>query len=396
MLARPMTREPLLTRPFLLVFAAHFLHALAFNLYLHLPGFLAALGATEVAIGVIFGVTATTGIACRPALGRAMDTRGRRVVIVWGGLLHAAVCTLYLTVGGLGPWLYAVRLGHGLADAMLFSSLFAYAADIVPPARRIEGIAIFGVSGMLPISLGGLLGDFILAHGRYPHLFGVSAVCAAAALLLSLPLREPQRKVGEAPPRGIAAAFAQRDLLPVWFLGLSFATAIAAHFTFFKTFVLATSIGSVGLFFTSYSGAAIALRVIAGSVPERIGPKRALFPAMASMAIGLFLLSRASGSVEVGIAGVLCGLGHGFAFPIFVGMVVARSRPSERGAALSIFTALFDGGTLIGGPLFGLVVRAAGYSAMFAAAAGVVVVGATAFAIWDRASSGVGEPGAEA
>src|SRR4051812_13636786 len=177
MLARPMTREPLLTRPFLLAFAAHFLHALSFNLYLHLPGFLAALGAEEVAIGVLFGATAATGIAFRPFLGRVMDLRGTRLVIVWGGLLNAVVCALYLTVGGLGPWLWVVRIAHGLAEAMLFASLFAFAAEVVPAARRIEGIALFGVSGMLPISLGGLVGDFVLAHGRYLHLFAVSVAC---------------------------------------------------------------------------------------------------------------------------------------------------------------------------------------------------------------------------
>src|SRR5690349_2484074 len=91
-----MSRPPLLTRVFLLVFAAHFLHALSFNLYLHLPGFLSGLGADEVTIGVLTGATAATGIAFRPFLGRVLDLRGRRLVILCGGVLNAVVCALYL------------------------------------------------------------------------------------------------------------------------------------------------------------------------------------------------------------------------------------------------------------------------------------------------------------
>ncbi len=81
---------------------------------------------------------------------------------------------------------------------------------------------------------------------------------------------------------------------------------------------------------------------------------------------------------------MLCGLGHGFVFPILFGMVVGRAREVERGAAMSIFTALFDVGVLIGGPVLGLVIRLAGYPAMYVTAALIVCGGAVGFAVWDR------------
>lgn len=378
-----MAEAPLLTRPFLLASASHFLHCLSFNLYLHLPGFLQGLGASEVGIGVLFGMTALTAVLLRPAMGWIMDRRGRRTAIVLGGVVHAVICTLYLTTGSMGPWLYGIRLVHGVAEAMLFTSLFAYATDIVPSGRRIEGIALFGVSGMLPMSIGGVLGDAILAGGSYDELFAISAGFSLVGLLLSLPLREAERAAGE-PPRGILAAARQRDLLPLWSTGLAFALAISSYFAFMKTFVLARGAGSVGLFFTCYSLAAIGLRVGFGRLPDRVGPKRALFPALGSLAVGLALLAHAESAAIVGVAGVLAGLGHGFIFPILLGLVVARARPTERGAAMALFTALFDGGMLLGGPAFGALVRGAGYDAMFLAAAGLVAAAAVAFALWDR------------
>ncbi len=361
-----------------------FLYALSYSLYLHVPGFFKQLGANEVVIGLLFAVAGATAIASRPLLGWAMDARGRRDVILAGGALNVVVCALYLTVTGVGVPLFAVRMAHGVSEAMLFASLFAFVTDLLPASRRIEGIALFGVSGMLPSSLGGLLGDAILSRGTYMHLFAVSAAFSAVALALSLALRDPPRVGDQAPSRGIAAALMQPDLLPLWFLGTAFATALAAPFAFMKTFVLATAVGSVGLFYSAYAGAAVVLRIMLGSLPERLGPKRVLFPALLSLALGLTLLAVAKGGAVVAVAGILCGAGHGYVFPILLALVVARARPSERGAALAIFTALFDLGLLLGGPIFGAVVRVAGYSAMFATASATVVAGCVAFAVWDR------------
>ncbi len=376
--------ERLLTAPFLLSSAANFLQSLAFNLYLHLPGYLKELGAGELRIGVIFSVTAATAIAARPTVGRVMDAEGRRVVIVAGGLLNVLVCALYLTIHHLGPWLYAVRVAHGVAEAMLFAALFTQAADLVPAARRTEGIALYGVSGLLPISLSGVLGDVILTHAGYPRLFQVSIAFAAASLALSLPLRDHRPARDALPARSFLASVSERNLLPLWFIGFVFAAAITATFTFLKTFVMQTGLGSVGLFFSAYSGAGVLLRLAFGWVPERVGPKRALFPALTLLATGFLVLAAATSAAAVGVAGILCGLGHGFTFPILSGLVVARARPVERGAALSLFTALFDGGVLVGGPAFGLVIHFAGYSTMFATAAAVVLVGGVVFALWDR------------
>ncbi len=377
-------RERLLTTPFLLCAAANFLQALAFNLYLHFPGFLQALGAGEVQIGIIFGLTAAAAIVARPPIGRLMDERGRRTAILAGGMLNVLVCALYLTVSRLGPWVYAVRLGHGVAEAILFTGFFTQAADLVPPARRTEGIALFGVSGMLPISLGGLLGDAILWSSDYRAVFLTSVGLASASLLLSLPLRDQPLLADGLPSRGFLPALLQRDLRPLWFIGTLFAIAIASYFAFLKTFVLLTGVGSVGRFFTTYAIAAISLRLFFAWLPDRAGPRRVLLAALTTLGLGLFVLARAEQDVEVLVAGTLCGLGHGFIFPILCALVVARTRPAERGVALSIFTALFDGGILVGGPLLGGVIRLAGYSAMFATAGSVIVAGTIAFAIWDR------------
>ena len=65
--------ERLLTRPFVLASLATFTHGMAFALFIHFPGFLEDLGATEVIIGLIVGFAAVASIVVRPWVGRAMD-----------------------------------------------------------------------------------------------------------------------------------------------------------------------------------------------------------------------------------------------------------------------------------------------------------------------------------
>jgi MFS family permease len=378
--------ERLLTAPFLLCFCANLLQGLAFNLFLHFPRFLHDLGADDVEIGFVTSLTAIAAIALRPPIGRAMDRRGRREIILAGGLLNSLVVGLYFTVDSIGPWLYAVRVGHGLAEAMLFSSLFTYAADHVPARARTQGLALFGVSGMLPIALGGVLGDVLLGSGHVGWLFGVSLALAVASLLLSLPMPESPRPDHPHDPDslGLRAALVQRDLVPLWWIGTVFSIALTAFFVFTRRFVDETGIGSVGLFFSAYTAAAIVLRVGFGWVPDRIGPKRALAPSLGCLVLGFAWMARSGDAADLAAAGVLCGVGHGATFPILFGLVVNRASEANRGMVMAVYTALFDIGVLLGGPSLGWLVEHAGFPSMYGAAGLLLAAGTAVFFAWDR------------
>lgn len=379
-----MAPERLLTRAFVLVWIANLTQGMSFSLFIHFPGFLQDLGADELEIGLIFGISALAAVIIRPTAGRTMDLRGRKVVITSGNMLNAGTLALYLTVTSIGPWVYTVRVVHGLAEAVLFTAYFTYAADLVPAERRTQGLALFGVSGMLTIALGGLVGDAILSVWDFDALFLTAVGFALASLAVSLPLPEQRPGIDAAPPRRFLTSLRQKDLLPLWWLAATFSIVVTSYFTFLKTFVLETEIGTVGLFFAAYSIVAVLLRILGSWVPDKVGLKRILFPALTSMAIGLVVLAFASAAWEVAVAGVLCGAGHGYAFPIMYGLVVSRARPAERGVAMSVFTGLFDVALLVGGPVLGAVIRYGGYREMFLFAAGLMVIGVAVFWVWDR------------
>jgi MFS family permease len=377
-------RETLLNRQFVLAALATFTHGMAWALFVHFPGFLEQLGATEVIIGLIVGFAAIASIVVRPWVGIAMERRGRRPLIIAGNVLNVATLLSYLAISRIDGWIYLIRIGHGLSEAMLFTVLFTFAADWVPPERRTQGLALFGVSGMLPIALGGLVGDAVLSRWDFDVFFLFATGFALVSLVLSLGLRDAPHLARQPPARRFVESITGVHLLPLWWITFVFSFVLTAYFTFLKTFVNETGIGSVGLFFACYAGTAIALRLTLGWVPDRVGPKRALTPAMLFLAAGLIVLAAASNSLAIALAGLLCGIGHGYTFPILHALTITRARVEERGAAMAVYTGLFDVGTLVGGPLLGVTIRWLGYDAMFITAAAFTVIGLGLFTLWDR------------
>ena len=376
-------QRSLLNARFIRAWLVSLFGGLAYFLFVHFPGYIEDLGASEVQIGLIVGSTALAAIVIRPRIGIGMDRRGRRPMILAGGALNIGVLLLYLTINSLGPWVYVVRILHGFAEALLFASIFTYAADILPDDNRTQGLALFGISGMLPIALGGLLGDFVLERWDFDALFMTSVGFAVVAFLLSLSLPEAVEPTGRSGGSSFLAPLRQANLLPLWWITVVFSLALTAYFTFLRTFVDETGIGTVGGFFAAYSATAIFLRIATGWLPDRIGPKKVLYPALVLFAAGFAVLAGADSNSAVLLAGALCGAGHGYAFPILYALVFARAEQRNSGSASTIFTGLFDVGALIGAPTFGWLIAAFSYKTMFLVAAGWILVGALVFALWD-------------
>jgi predicted MFS family arabinose efflux permease len=378
-------RPSLWTRAFVLAWVANFLHSTGFHSFLHWPGWLAQRGESEIMIGLLVAAMSVAAIISRPFVGRMMDTRGRRIVMLVGGAIHVLATALYLGLDLLADpsWLaiVGVRVVHGVAQASMFSVLFTFAADIVPAERRAEGIALYGISGMIPMAVGVLLGEWVIVGGDYTRVFQLAGVCALAGLLASALL--PETRSG-APGRSFFTAARAPELRPLWFVGTSFAMGLAAYFVFLKTYLIeAPELGSMTLFFMTYAIAAVLLRVLFGWVPERLGLIRVLIPSLVIAAAGLAMIALATGPLHLVIAAVACGVGHGFAFPIISALVVTRAQPDERGSAIALFTALFDLGVLLGGPCFGVSARYAGYPVTFALAGALCITATLVFVVWD-------------
>lgn len=388
----PAVRSDLLTPPFRRVFLANFFSDLSFALLVHFPGFLSALGAGEALIGLVVGVSVAVSVAARPGMGQLMDRIGRIPVIRVAGLIRVLAMLGFLAIDHIGPGVFVLRAVYGLSLAVMFTGYFTYAADLIPAHRRTQGMAVFGLSGMIPGMFGAALGDLVVARAGFTGLFLVVAALDLVTLAVAATLRPlPAAPSLKERPRILTLARVEA-LRPVWLLTLAFGLAFGSLLTFMRTFVDATGVGSVGLFFACYSTVAVLLRLAFSWLPDRAGYPRVLYPALAATVAGVGMLAVTDSAGELATAALLAGTGHAFVFPILSRLIVERSPAENRGAAMGLYTAAFDLAILAGGPLLGLVIELAGYPTMFTLLALLVALGAGGFARLDRRTGRVVPP----
>ncbi|MFQ5523758.1 MAG: MFS transporter [Acidimicrobiia bacterium] len=365
------------------LFVAALLEGVAFTLLVHLPGYFTELGASEGMIGILYASAAVVALISRPGLGRILDLTRRRSVILVAAAGEVLVILGLMTTQAWNPYLWVIFLAQRLLNVAVFTTFLVYAADLIPVERRTQGLAIFGLSGLLPIAAGGYLGDVVIATFGFDGLF----VASAAALLSSwlivwtlpvLPIR------GIQPRRSFWSALAEPSLLPLWLLTLMFSIGLESLFTFTRTYVDATGIGTTGLFFGVYGLSAAATRIFGGSRYDRLSHRILAVAAVTLFGVGLGTMASADSVWALAVAGLLSGAAHGAVFPVLSSQVVNRARISERGSAMATFTSVFDISGLVGTPVVGLLIDRWGYQGAFSTAGVVVIVGAVAYGLWDR------------
>jgi predicted MFS family arabinose efflux permease len=373
--------DPLLTRPFLLLSAAHLFFGLAFWPYVLLPVFLQDLGADLLIVGLIMGAAPLSGIAARPWVGSALDRVGRKKILLTGGAIFLAANLLYLQVDHLGVLVYAVRLLHGLGMGILMATFFTLAADLSPDARITEGIALFGISGHISGAIGVMMGEEVLRLAGYHALFWTCSGLSLVSILLSTRIPEPGHHQPEAPQKGFMRLALSPSLRVPLAVTVGFAVSIASYLVFLKPYARSVGVDSVATFFLPYTLTAIAVRLIGGNWPDRYGLRRIAIPATVCSAMGIVILMVFPTPAGLAAAGVFCGMGHGFLFPILSVMVIGTARTADRGTRMTLYTMLFDVGLFIGPPILGWIGRGGNFVGIFMVAGAVQIANLIAFAV---------------
>jgi predicted MFS family arabinose efflux permease len=382
-LARILTASQRFGRHFPRLFTAAILEELSYALLVHVPGYFSDLGASEGLIGVLFSAGALLSLSFRPLLGRVLDLTHRRTVLLVAAMVNILVLLGLATTEVWGPWLWTLFLMQRTAQVALFTTMLTYGADSIPMERRTQGLAIFGLSGLIPIAIGGYFGDVVIAEFGFSGLF----ICAAGVSFLSwlvvwalpvLPVR------GRQPRRSFWAALAQRNLLPIWLATLLFTFGLESLFTFTRTFVEERRVGTAGLFFAVYGVSAAATRIVGGSLYDRLPHRPLLVGSLAAYGVGVGFMAIAQAVPLLIAAALITGTAHGAAFPLLSSEVVNRARVSERGSAMATFTSIFDIALLAGAPAVGFLIDGFDYLVAFGAVSVTLIVGSFAYRLWDR------------
>ncbi|HEV2728189.1 MAG TPA: MFS transporter [Solirubrobacterales bacterium] len=334
--------------------------------YIHGP-----LDSGDVAVGVVVGAYAVTGLLLRPVAGRLADTRGRKPTVLLGAALVALSGLLYLPSLGIAGLIVA-RLLLGAGEGAVYTAGSAWIVDLAPEERRGRVLGLYGLAVWGGLSVGPLFGELLLDAGGYTAVWIFAAVMPVLGALIALGARDPFVPVKHAEPHPLIAPEA---VGPGFAIALA-STGYAALATFIVLHLEARGIDEGATVFAAFAAMLVLTRLGFGHLPDQVGAAPVAIVATLGEAVGLALIAFAHSLPLALLGGLVMGAAFSLLNPALMLIALGRVSAQARGAAMGTYTAFFDAGVGVGAPLAGLVAALAGYEAAFLFAAAVCVASA--------------------
>ena len=329
------------------------------------------IGGGDIAVGVVAGAFAATGLLFRPIAGAFADGRGRKPVVIVGSLLTAVSGALLFVPAGI-PGLIVSRFVLGAGEGMVYTAGAAWIIDITPVHIRGRILGLYGLSIWGGLSLGPPVGELILSVSDFEYVWAFVTVLPLIGMLAAQRLPDNYSPPAPAQISGLSERFRRLIAREALGPGSALALAVIGYATTAAFIVLHLDdrgIGHGAFVFTIFATMVVLTRIVGGGVADRLGGARTAAASTLILAIGLLTLGF-SGSLPVALIGATAmGLGIGPLFPSLALMVLERVPEERRGAAMGTFTAFFDVGFGIGAPLAGIAVAVGGYGLAFVIAA---------------------------
>ncbi len=325
------------------------------------------LGGGSVAVGVGVGTFAVGAVLLRPYAGRIGDRTGRRVLVVGGALVIAAMTALYGLVESLA-WLSGIRFVAGIGEAAFFVGAATMITDMAPVERRGEAVSYWSVAVYGGLAFGPVLGEAVLGEGRYANAWAASALLALLAAGLGLLTREVERPAVAGRPDAPTHLLHRAALGPglVLFLGL---VSLAGYWAFVPLYVDDLGLSGSGGIFMLYGVLVLVVRILGARLPDTLGSRRAGSAALALGAIGTAVMA-AWGTVAGLVVGtVLYAAGMSLMYPALLLLALSGVDDSERASVVGTFSSFFDLSQGLGALICGAVAAVAGYRGAFATGA---------------------------
>ncbi|MDR3670203.1 MAG: MFS transporter [Holophaga sp.] len=353
--------------------------------YLHLQ-----LGISTLLAGFLVSLQYIATFASRPRAGHLSDTIGPRRTVRYGllactasGALMVLAAwlrhTLWLSLGTLA----LSRLALGTGESLSSTGSTMWGIGRVGGKHTARVISWNGVATYTAIAVGAPLG--VLAAAAW----GFGAVGAIIFVLCSISYLVATRMEATAPFQGKRVPIGH-ILLGVTPFGLALAlggTGFGVIATFITLYFAHQNWQGAALSLSMFGLCFVGVRLLFARTINRYGGFAVAIVSFCVEVAGLALLGlgRSQGLAYLGCG--MAGMGFSLIFPA-LGVEAANAFPaSVRGSVIGVYSAFADLSLFLAGPLAGAVIHGFGYSAVFLATAGAVLV-ALAGTLWLSSTSG--------
>ena len=365
---KALSKEKIWTKDFILIVFANFFIFLGFQMTLPtIPLYVEKLGGNDQLIGFVVGIFTFSALLLRPFIGNWLETKGRRFIYLTG------LTIFVVSVGSYGfltsiALLFIMRVIQGAGWGFSTTASGTIATDLIPAARRGEGMGYFGLSGNVAMSIGPSLGLILTSILSFKLFFLICSGLGLMALLLST--RVTYRKVDPETKRAkakldIYEKTALKPAVLMFFLTVTFG-GIAS---FLPLYTAQKHISGIQWYFMVYALSLILTRTFAGQLYDRKGHQAVFIPGTLLVFIAMLLLAWLPSSTILYTAAVLYGFGFGTVQPALQAWSIENTPVNRRGMANATFLSFFDLGIGIGAMVFGQISHLFGYSTIYRTAA---------------------------
>jgi MFS family permease len=367
----------LVTWPFLRLCLVQFaIFVAAFQLFPTIPFHLLDLGVDRAGAGLFLTVYTWASALSAPFTGTLADRFGRRRVLLVACAAFIAFSLLYGAVRAV-PVLLGVACLHGFFWSGMLSASGALVVDVIPPARRTQGIALYGIAPTAAIAVAPALGLWMYRFG-WRALTTELAAIGLVVLALALQVRptaahdpaSARVPLREAVSWRVIASASGLFLIALGYGGVTSYAALLA---------VERHIAPRSLFFTAFALTVIATRALLPGIADRSGATRLMLPAFLLVPPGLALVAIAHSPWQLAGAAIVFATGFGSAYPAYMTWVLGRTDARHRAATYGSVLLAFDTAIGTGSLLVGHVAQTASLRVGFLTLAALSALAVPAF-----------------
>jgi len=346
----PKATDKYFTFQFALLCVSNFLFSGSFSMMLpELPGYLTKLGGADYKGFIIALFTLMAGIS-RPFSGKLTDTVGRVPVMIFGSLVCVVCSLLYPLLTTVAGFLF-LRFLHGFSTGFKPTATSAYGADVVHESRRGEALGALSVGYTVGMSLGPVIGSYLVNHFSYNTMFYVSAAFALGSVIILNNIKEtlanPQKFSIEFIKIQRHEVFEKTSVKPALIM-LLLAFSSGCTLTIVPDLSDWVGLQNRGIFFATYTASSLLIRLLANKSSDKHGRVIVLIFSSLALAISMMFLSFVHTPVMFLISAAIFGLSWGMNGPTLTAWTVDLCAPENRGRAVASMYIALEAGIGIG------------------------------------------------
>jgi MFS family permease len=326
------------------------------------------LGFSNLIVGLVIGIQFLATVLTRGYAGRLTDHHGGKRSALQGAAVCALGGLLYLIAAmpGLSPAISLAiivggRLAAGLGESQFVTGCVSWSIASVGPQRAGMSMSWTGIAMFAALAIGAPIGM------AFYQTYGLEAAMVACIVAPLIAMIIAFYEVSYTSPAGRRLPFFS-VIGQIWREGLGLmlqGVGLSGLTAFASLYFAARNWSHAGLVMTAFGIGFIFVRIVLGSLPDRISGYRVALWSLVVEAIGQAMLWGAPYEV-VALAGALVtGLGCALVFPALGVEALKRVLPANRGSAMGAFVAFLDIAYGLSGPAAGAIAGQFGYAAVY-------------------------------